>query len=112
MTSNKDNNTQDQQPWSYSSTATPEDLDKYRNRSKKWALTDSTDSTTQTSTTTTTTLPKAKPHRCNGHLEDLIIGITEKPFDVVQPFQVLWKCIWSEKGQEPRRLNKVSKWQS
>ncbi|KAI8850423.1 hypothetical protein BC829DRAFT_389385 [Chytridium lagenaria] len=49
---------------------------------------------------------RIRPHRCNGHMEDLIIGMTSLPFDVVQPFKVFWACMWSKEGEEPPRIGK------
>ncbi|KAJ3210188.1 hypothetical protein HDU67_005571 [Dinochytrium kinnereticum] len=51
---------------------------------------------------------KIKPHRCNGHMEDLIIGMTSIPFDVVHPFKLFWGCMFSKEGEEPSRLMKQS----
>ncbi|KAJ3115575.1 hypothetical protein HDU96_000399 [Phlyctochytrium bullatum] len=49
---------------------------------------------------------KIKPHRCNGHMEDFLIGITSLPLDVVRPFGLFLKCMWSNPGEEPPRLMK------
>ena len=41
---------------------------------------------------------RRKPHRCNGHLEDFIVGTTTWPIDLVEPFSRFWNCMLSAKG--------------
>lgn len=39
-----------------------------------------------------------KPHRCNGHMEDLVVGLTNRPFDVQGPFVNFFRCLFSTPG--------------
>lgn len=41
---------------------------------------------------------KARPHRCNDHLEDLLQGLMSWPMDVAKPFAVYWECLKSQPG--------------
>lgn len=45
--------------------------------------------------------PSSKPqqHRCNGHLEDLLEGLTKWPMDVSKPFNVFLECLKSQPGK-------------
>ncbi|CDH52947.1 predicted protein [Lichtheimia corymbifera JMRC:FSU:9682] len=47
----------------------------------------------------------AKPHRCNGHLEDLLEGLSTWPLNVSKPFSVFLECMRSKPGQEPPRYS-------
>lgn len=47
--------------------------------------------------------PKPRQHRCNGHLEDFLDGISQWPMDVSKPFGVFLDCLKSQPGQEPAR---------
>ncbi|KAI8148340.1 hypothetical protein BJV82DRAFT_663719 [Fennellomyces sp. T-0311] len=49
-----------------------------------------------------------QPHRCNGHLEDVLVGLSSWPMDVAKPFGVFWQCIKSQPGQEPVRYSQRS----
>ncbi|KAF9922307.1 hypothetical protein FBU30_007594 [Linnemannia zychae] len=49
----------------------------------------------QTSATT------ARPHRCAKHVEDLMVAIMN--FEVEDQMSIVWKCMQSEKGDEPAR---------
>ncbi|KAF9332953.1 hypothetical protein BG006_004172 [Podila minutissima] len=46
-------------------------------------------------------LDSVQPHRCAKHVEDLMVAITN--FDVQDQFSIAWKCMQSEKGDEPLR---------
>ncbi|CEP20120.1 hypothetical protein [Parasitella parasitica] len=49
--------------------------------------------------------PDAQPHqhRCNGHLEDVLEGLSQWPLDVSKPFGLFLSCLKSQPGQEPAR---------
>ncbi|KAF9897607.1 hypothetical protein BX616_005284 [Lobosporangium transversale] len=42
-----------------------------------------------------------QPHRCAKHVEDLMVAIMH--FKVQDQFGLVWRCMRSEKGQEPPR---------
>lgn len=44
--------------------------------------------------------PSAEPvqHRCNGHLEDVLEGISQWPMDVAKPFSLFLSCLKSQPG--------------
>ncbi|KAG0042267.1 hypothetical protein BGZ83_000701 [Gryganskiella cystojenkinii] len=42
-----------------------------------------------------------QPHRCAKHVEDLLVAISN--FEVQDQFSIVWKCMRSEKGDEPPR---------
>ncbi|KAI9470616.1 MAG: hypothetical protein EXX96DRAFT_585072 [Benjaminiella poitrasii] len=44
-----------------------------------------------------------KQHRCNGHLEDVLEGLSQWPLDVTKPFSLFLACLKSQPGQEPLR---------
>ncbi|KAI9253401.1 hypothetical protein BDA99DRAFT_519672 [Phascolomyces articulosus] len=46
-----------------------------------------------------------QPHRCNGHLEDVLEGVSSWPMDVAKPFSLFLQCIKSQPGQEPVRYS-------
>ncbi|KAF9092281.1 hypothetical protein BGX29_010529 [Mortierella sp. GBA35] len=50
---------------------------------------------------TTTTSTAIQPHRCAKHVEDLMVAIMN--FEVEDQFSLVWKCMRSEKGDEPLR---------
>ncbi|KAI9314460.1 hypothetical protein BX666DRAFT_1966883 [Dichotomocladium elegans] len=50
-----------------------------------------------------------QPHRCNEHLEDLLVGFSSWPMDVAKPFSVFWQCLQSKPGQEPPRYSQQKK---
>jgi hypothetical protein len=41
---------------------------------------------------------KPKQHRCNGHLEDVLEGVSQWPMDVSKPFNVFLSCLKSQPG--------------
>ncbi|KAF9131958.1 hypothetical protein BGX30_012891 [Mortierella sp. GBA39] len=43
----------------------------------------------------------AQPHRCAKHVEDLMVAIMN--FEVEDQMALVWKCMRSEKGDEPAR---------
>ncbi|KAG9061778.1 hypothetical protein KI688_006929 [Linnemannia hyalina] len=43
----------------------------------------------------------AQPHRCAKHVEDLMVAIMN--FEVEDQMSLVWKCMRSEKGDEPAR---------
>ncbi|KAL9539013.1 hypothetical protein MBANPS3_010521 [Mucor bainieri] len=49
--------------------------------------------------------PDTQPHqhRCNGHLEDVLEGLSQWPMDVAKPFGLFLSCLKSQPGQEPMR---------
>lgn len=44
-----------------------------------------------------------KQHRCNGHLEDLLEGISQWPMDVSKPFSNFLACLRSQPGKYIRQ---------
>ncbi|KAF9154491.1 hypothetical protein BG015_000778 [Linnemannia schmuckeri] len=42
-----------------------------------------------------------QPHRCAKHVEDLMVAIMN--FEVEDQMSLVWKCMRSEKGNEPAR---------
>ncbi|KAI9018662.1 hypothetical protein CLU79DRAFT_759772 [Phycomyces nitens] len=46
---------------------------------------------------------ESKPHRCNGHLEDVLTGVSKLPMDFAKPFSAFLSCLKSTPGQEPPR---------
>ncbi|KAG0278058.1 hypothetical protein BGZ96_002551 [Linnemannia gamsii] len=42
-----------------------------------------------------------QPHRCAKHVEDLMVAIMN--FEVEDQMSLVWKCMRSEKGDEPAR---------
>ncbi|KAI8346456.1 hypothetical protein B0O80DRAFT_469104 [Mortierella sp. GBAus27b] len=44
---------------------------------------------------------RIRPHRCAKHVEDLLLALAN--FEVQDQLQLVWKCMRSEKGQEPPR---------
>ncbi|RUP50638.1 hypothetical protein BC936DRAFT_138310 [Jimgerdemannia flammicorona] len=44
-----------------------------------------------------------KPHRCNLHLEDVMIGLNRWPVDFSKPFAIFRECLKSKPGEEPVR---------
>ncbi|KAF9905549.1 hypothetical protein EC991_001579 [Linnemannia zychae] len=42
-----------------------------------------------------------QPHRCAKHVEDLMVAIMH--FEVEDQMSLVWKCMRSEKGDEPAR---------
>ncbi|KAI8991051.1 hypothetical protein BDF20DRAFT_842384 [Mycotypha africana] len=72
--SNKDDNKDDQQDAKF-------EFNKHSNTSKR----------------------KPQQHRCNGHLEDVLEGLTQWPLDVAKPFGLFLTCLRSQPGQEPPR---------
>ncbi|KAI9495007.1 hypothetical protein BDB00DRAFT_815458 [Zychaea mexicana] len=43
-----------------------------------------------------------QPHRCNGHLEDVLVGLSSWPMDVSKPFGVFLQCLKSQPGNKAR----------
>jgi hypothetical protein len=54
--------------------------------------------------------PSAKPipHRCNGHLEDVLNGMSQWPMDVSKPFSLFLSCLKSQPGKKKKKSNIVS----
>ncbi|KAG0379387.1 hypothetical protein BGX24_000650 [Mortierella sp. AD032] len=50
---------------------------------------------------TSSTTATVQPHRCAKHVEDLMVAITN--FEVNDQMSLVWKCMQSEKGDEPAR---------
>lgn len=38
-------------------------------------------------------------HRCNGHLEDVLEGVSQWPMDVSKPFGIFLNCLRSKPGK-------------
>ena len=43
--------------------------------------------------------PKPHQHRCNGHLEDVLDGVSQWPMDVSKPFGIFLDCLKSNVGR-------------
>jgi hypothetical protein len=43
---------------------------------------------------------RPQQHRCNGHLEDVLTGISQWPLDVSKPFGVFLDCLKSQPGND------------
>lgn len=43
--------------------------------------------------------PKTHEHRCNGHLEDVLEGMSQWPLDVSKPFGLFLDCMKSKPGK-------------
>ncbi|KAF9120255.1 hypothetical protein BGW39_011541 [Mortierella sp. 14UC] len=56
--------------------------------------------------TTSNTTTAVHPHRCAKHVEDLMVAIMN--FEVEDQMSLVWKCMRSEKGDEPARHSPAS----
>ena len=77
------------QGWSYFSEASDAEKERARNRAEGFFGDNK-------STEIRSFAPK--PHRCNGHLEDLIVGMSTWPPMLMEPSSVFWKCLMSGAG--------------
>ncbi|RHZ55440.1 hypothetical protein Glove_415g10 [Diversispora epigaea] len=51
--------------------------------------------------------PMPGPHRCYSHYKDIGNGLLSDPLEFIKPFSIFWRCIKSEKGNEPPRWRPV-----